>query len=195
MPEFVPTHLTLWKRPDCYAGPDWSNWCTIVTRHRDSDILGESNWECAVDILETAANRVGQRRCTLNIDPPWISNVAGKSDTREPVRCIQTATDSHWAVGWCEALRVHKDSPPSILRAADDIRRRLADYPILDESDYSKREWSYATELWESLDIRGRAFYIGKANKHGESISVFAARRARLPDSDCGELFQMLVRE
>src|SRR5882762_4318718 len=122
MPEFVPTYLTLWTHPDCYAGPDWSNWYTIVSRHRDSDILDESNWEAAAELLEVPARRLGERRCTLNIQPPWLRNVAIKADTRESVRCIQVPRDSHWGVGWCEALRVHKDSPPSILRAADDIR-------------------------------------------------------------------------
>ena len=179
MAKFIPEHLKLWTHPDCYAGPDWSNWYTVVSRHRDSHILDESNFECAAEILETAAKRLGARRCLVKEDG-------------QRMRCIETARDRHWAVGWCEALRVHKDSPASILRAADDIRRRLASYPILDDSDFGQREFDYIRECWESCDVRGRLDYIRTANKHGESISRFAARRPDLPRDDNGGLYQLL---
>lgn len=183
MARFAPEHLELWTKADNYGGRDWSDWYVVETRHRDSDRLSESNWDSAFAILDAAARRLGERRCTL-------------TDDGHPVRCIEVARANHWAVGWCEALCVHKDSPPSILRAADDIRRRLADYPVLDESDYGQREFDYAAQQWADFDLRDRLFYIGRANESaGEEISIFAARRPSLPAADMGGLLQMLARE
>lgn len=55
-------------------------WLKVITRNRDSDILTESNFQCALDQL------------------------GGESDTVEIFRF------GHWACGWWEALAVKKGS-------------------------------------------------------------------------------------
>jgi len=180
---FEPTRLKMWERSNNYTGRDWSDWYVVVSHNRDSDLLDESNWHCATELLEAPARRLGDRRCTIK-------------DHGQPTRCIEVATFNHWGVGWIEALCVHKDSPPSVLRAADYIARRLENYPVLDDSDYSQREFDYARDYWQRADVRERLHYIKAANdRAGEEISIFAARRPTLPESDMGGLLQMLARE
>lgn len=67
-----------WKRPDSYAGPDHDDTIQVIGRHRDSDLLAQSNFEVALDRL------------------------GGESATVEVVR------DSHWAFGWVETIFVSK---------------------------------------------------------------------------------------
>jgi hypothetical protein len=49
----------------------------------------------------------------------------------------------HWAVGWVDgyALRVYRDGAiTDAFRKYCELRSALADYPVLDEEDYSRRE-------------------------------------------------------
>jgi hypothetical protein len=73
---------TPWDSLSNYAGdlPD-PNWLCLMSRNRDSDLLVESNWECALKIL------------------------GGESDT------VQISRTGHWACGWIEWLSVLKGSP------------------------------------------------------------------------------------
>ena len=65
-----------------YAGEiPAENWCVVMTRNRDSDILTESNWESALEML------------------------GGESDS------VQIFRFGHWACGWWEALCVLENSP------------------------------------------------------------------------------------
>jgi hypothetical protein len=48
---------------------------------------------------------------------------------------------SHWAVGWIDEI-AHDTGHPATVAAVAAIAARLADYPVLDESDYAESEWS-----------------------------------------------------
>ena len=90
---------------------------------------------------------------------------------------VQVHRFGHWACGWLEVLLV--DPTNADKRAiAEDIARRLEDYPCLDEDDFSNREYQAATEYWARMSISERVEWL----KRERDISVFAARRAELPE-------------
>lgn len=95
------------------------------------------------------------------------------------------ASASHWAVGWVEVLYMLPTATESEMDEAESMLAALADYPILDEDDLSRREMDAAYEYWNgwtgSADIQHRIREIQYWNKnrrgHWEKpIPIFAAR-------------------
>ena len=155
-----------WTRPDSYIAFDDSanpvGHYVIAAQHRDSDVLERSNFEC------------------IKRD---MSELPGSDNW------LYTFSASHWAVGWVEYLILRNDAPETALGMAAEIVAALEDYPVYDESHYSDLEYTEICEAWESLTPRGRAAAI----KHtGANCSIFAARRAFLPEDDNGALWQFL---
>lgn len=109
-----------------------------------------------------------------------LAAIGGESETVEIVR------ESHWACGWIEWIAIHQDDETA-LKAADDIMARLADYPVVNEDDWSRLEFEEACAFWESLSVRGRAEYCKRAD-----ISIFAARHDYLPEDPNGYLLELL---
>jgi hypothetical protein len=144
--ECGPKHLKRWTRPECYFGAEWSEYYSAG--------VGQSRDS---DCLKQSNFAV------------MLSELGGESDTVIVVR------ESHWAVGWVEWIAIHQ-SDTAALAAADAQCGRLEDYPILDEMDWSEREWNAACETWERTGLRDRIEYCGRAG-----ISIFAARRAEVP--------------
>ena len=151
--------LERWTRPDSFLAMD-SGWqyspeCFVfLGRHRDSDIITESNFNVALERL------------------------GGESDTVKVVR------ESHWAVGWVEWIAIH-ESDNEALELARDMVDSLNDYPILNESDFSGREWDAAHEYWESLDLSERVDLC-----RDSAISIFAARCESIPPQDNGPIYE-----
>lgn len=109
---------TGWDNMSNYMGeipPD--NLYVIMGRNRDSDILTESNWDCALEEL------------------------GGESDS------VVIHRFGHWACGWIEYLTVASGTPAHDKGAQ--IVKRLDDYPVLDEDDFSRREMDRANEVWK----------------------------------------------
>ena len=94
---------------DNYSGPDLGDMVVVCGRNRDSDILTESNFNAALDLLGGESKNVKVERF------------------------------GHWGCGWLELILVNPKSLKH-LKIAYDISKRLADYPVLDESDYSNRQ-------------------------------------------------------
>ena len=113
-----------WKRFDSFAWlgkPDDSeNWTVVYTSNRDSDLLTESN---------AAAIAAAMEPFTEGDNPDAIAE-----------------RHSHWACGYVDgySIRVYgEDGEPTAAFATwCDIQARLDDYPVLDESDWSEREWN-----------------------------------------------------
>ena len=88
----TPENLERWTRPD-----DWASWvdhwaysseCFVfIGRHRDSDILTETNFRVALEAL------------------------GGESDTVEIIR------EGHWAVGWVEWIAIHESDSKALRTA------------------------------------------------------------------------------
>lgn len=69
-----------------------------------------------------------------------LTSLGGESETCEIHRF------GHWGCGWFELILLHPDRETE----ADSIESALADYPVLDDSDYSERECEALSESWES---------------------------------------------
>jgi hypothetical protein len=79
----------------------------------------------------------------------------------------------HWGPGWFEIIIAH----PRRGGEVDEIEASLADYPVLDDSDFSEREWRRASDWWMSCGMGERIRICGKYNE-----SIFAARRDEIPE-------------
>jgi hypothetical protein len=77
-------YLNRWRRAPNYIGHEWPEWFVVLGRHRDSDILTNSNFECVLKAL------------------------GGESET------IRVIRESHWAVGWVEWLGIHESSEATL---------------------------------------------------------------------------------
>jgi hypothetical protein len=117
---YIPAHLVKWTRPANYGGADWPDYYSFG--------FGRSRDS---DALERS-----NFRCAL-------AAVGGESKTVAVVR------ESHWAVGWVEWIAIH-ESDAETLRAADAVRARYADYPVIDEDDFAREEMTEANEIWRT---------------------------------------------
>lgn len=114
-----------WREFDCFVwyqedveSPD--DWAIIYTHNRDSRLLDLSN-----------ASVIGRE-----LEPFTTSDGANPDVVME--------CHSHWAVGWVNgfSIRVYKDGQiTDAFRKYHEIAERMDDYPILDETDYSNREY------------------------------------------------------
>jgi len=100
--------------------------------------------------------------------------------------CINKAFDNefvitwragHWAVGWVEYFGIAENAPDEMIIEAAEIVAALADYPILDESDYSERQYEAVQEYWENESIRYRLEIFKDSGAAEEGQSVFCIRR------------------
>lgn len=115
-----------WKKIDNFvwfdSPEDEDTWTIISPEHRDSTLIDKSNSEA-------------------------IQAALGADEFSDDV-IIGSAT--HWAVGWVThiCIRVY-DAAGNItpaFRELVDIQLRLQEYPVLDDEDYSRRE--YEASLW-----------------------------------------------
>lgn len=108
--------------------------------------------------------------------------LGGESET------VVVVCETHWAVGWVEWIGIH-ESDAAALEAADDMAAALEDYPVLNEDDWSEREWNAAHDWWRDMGLQAR---IEVCARFG--VSIFAARRKdELPRDDTGAIFDYLI--
>jgi hypothetical protein len=81
----------------------------------------------------------------------------------------------HWGPGWFEIVLIDPDRA-DLVAIAGDIESALDDYPVLDDDDYSAREFEEAEQAW--IDT-GAGERIRILSRHG--LSIFAARRDEIP--------------
>lgn len=161
-------YLETWKHPDCYGGFSPDGDYLILSRHRDSQLLDESNWDVACKSLNAEAYDGGREGFA----------------TRPTVYHWRAG---HWAVGWIECLMVRADAPDNVLNEAGEIVCSLADYPVLSDDDYSEREYAAICDYWGRLPVADRVHELQRAG-----LCIFAARRDALPEDPAGALFERL---
>jgi hypothetical protein len=107
------------------------DWAIVYSHHRDSGLLDQSNSAAIAEALEPFCE------CS---DPDVIPEY-----------------HHHWAVGWIDgfAIRVfcHGEITEAF-RTYHEITQRLAACPVLDEGDYSRREYESTLENIESYGWR-----------------------------------------
>lgn len=100
----------------------------------------------------------------------------------------------HWANGWFEILIVKPDSEAH--RYGEHVAQALADYPILDEMDFSEREWEEVNETWKHCySVGERVALIREHNSRAGMeyhLSIFAARRDEIPQGDTGYIYDRM---
>jgi hypothetical protein len=153
-----PKHLKRWSMPPSYFGAEWRDYFSAG--------VGQSRDS---DCLEQSNFAV------------MLEALGGETETVIVVR------ESHWAVGWVEWIAIH-EADAKALAKADEQCERLAQYPVLDEDDFCRREWEEQCQTWESAGLQGRIDYCRRAG-----ISIFAARRNELPEDDNGQLGELLL--
>ena len=128
-----------WTLPANYAGEHWDDYYSAG--------VGQSRDS---DALERS-----NFRCMLNA-------LGDESDTVIVVR------EGHWAVGWVEWIAIHKDDHAH-LEIADKIKGKLADYPVIDEEDWSREEMEEANDVWrDCYSPQDRIEYIREHRSHFE---------------------------
>ncbi len=120
-----------WQEFSCfcwYEKPeDAENWAIVYTHNRDSGLLDQSN----AAVIGKALHPFSEG------DAPDV----------------RFESHNHWAVGHVDgfSIRVFKDGQiTDAFRVLADLNERMEDYPILDESDYSDREWEATYENVQS---------------------------------------------
>ena len=73
-----------WSRSKNYIGESYNDYYVLLSRHRDSGLVEESNFWSALKVLN------------------------GESKTVKVIR------SSHWAVGWIEVILIHESDKESI---------------------------------------------------------------------------------
>ncbi|MEZ5943954.1 MAG: hypothetical protein R3C18_21365 [Planctomycetaceae bacterium] len=111
----------VWWRESELDSPE--NWMIHYTHHRDSGLLDQSNAEQIREALN---------QFTEGDDPDVVEE-----------------SHSHWAVGQIDgfSMRVFKDAEiTEAFRTFHGLMESLAAYPILDEADFSNREYEATVE-------------------------------------------------
>jgi hypothetical protein len=126
-----------WRKFSCFAWhrgyhlEDADRWAIFYTSVRDAGLLEQSNHSQIEKLLAPF---------TEGDDPEVVAE-----------------SHSHWAVGYLDGFSIRVfDNQGGITAAFKEfccIKAKLADYPILNEEDYSEREYAatlenYASEMW-----------------------------------------------
>lgn len=110
-----------WFRKDELEDAD--NWAVIYTHHRDSGLLDQSNAAVIAKAMQ-----------------PFVD--ADDSD-------VGAEQHSHWACGWIDgySIRVFRNGEiTEAFRTYHKLAERMDQYPILDEEDFSRREFEATLE-------------------------------------------------
>jgi len=106
----------VWHRQSEVADAD--NWAIMYTHHRDSGLIDQSN----ASVIEKALEPF-----TEGDDPDVVFE-----------------QHFHWAVGHIDgfSVRVYRNGEVTeAFKTYHELRERTADYPVLDDEDYSRREY------------------------------------------------------
>jgi len=140
---FTPEHLTLWERPNNYAGAQWPDYYRFLSRHRDSDALTRANFDAGLKAIGGEKNH---------------AELEDASDPGGALSLVKVVRENHWAVGWVEWIAIH-ESAVEQLEIADKILGRLEGYPVVDENLFSEYETDEANEVWKNC-YNPKDFYL-----------------------------------
>lgn len=112
-----------------------------------------------------------------------LKMLGGESNT------VQVCRFGHWGPGWFEIIIV---KPGSVAETtANEIEASLADYPVLDETDFSNREWESYQEGWQNYARRDFIRGLSRKFELRDCTSDFLDDDC--PDEALIEFFQSLI--
>jgi hypothetical protein len=111
----------------------------------------------------------------------FVEALGGESDT------VAIERSNHWAVGWVEYLIVDPSDTERV-KLAEDLREKLEDYPILDETAWSNLEWDEYTEAWQDY---GKSEFVRALRKKFSLSDV--AEELLDQDEELQEFFESLI--
>jgi hypothetical protein len=142
------------------AMEDKQEWIVAPVSHtRDSLALEESNYRSAMREFD-------------KLDPDYNDH--------------EEHSFGHWGPGWYEIIILRPAS--KCWETAVEIEGALADYPILDDEDFSELEWEEAQTAWGYTDLRERIKLCAE-----EGLSIFTARHDSIPQGDSGRIYEQMI--
>lgn len=97
----------------------------------------------------------------------------------------------HWAVGWVKYLMLDKGASKEVIAKCEEINNDLADYPVINEDDYSERLYNAIYDLWDKSSMSDRIDYC-----HEAGVPIFAARHNDfIQDDRLYEYIQRIVEQ
>lgn len=130
------------QRDSAYWG-ERGNWLVVDCLTRDSDCLTRSNYRTFIKLLGGKGTEGAKGTQEIN------ENLA-----------IEEAT--HWACGWLQYLIINPECA-ELIAIAEKAHGRIADYPVLDENDFSELETEEANDVWrDCYRPKDRLEYIRK---------------------------------
>ena len=143
-----------WFRQNEVEHPE--NWAIFYTSHRDSGLLDQSN---------AAAIAKEMQPFTEGEDPDVVFE-----------------SHNHWAVGHIDgfSIRVFRNTEiTDAFKKYHELAERLADYPVLDEEDYSQREFEATIENLTDAAWRLQNEYDLPDDWEGDVFEWFANHNCR----------------
>jgi hypothetical protein len=161
----------------------------------ESIVANPSGWDSSANYIgETLFNGLEvvmtrSRESDLLTESNWdtaLTMLGGESDS------VVIHRFGHWACGWWEALCVMPNTAAYII--GEDIVKSLANYPVLDEEDWSQREDEEAQQVWaDRYNDRERVEYIRNSrnefNFH-DFAEMLAVARGKYFNGYASELIQ-----
>lgn len=101
-----------------------------TSRTRDTGVREDSNFEC------------------------FLAALGGEGEYVEVHRF------GHWGPGWYEIILVSPRAPEEMLKCMVDMTNALANYPVVDDEDYSARREAECERVWNAASIKDRWHYL-----------------------------------
>lgn len=175
-------HLTRYRTPSNYVGAEWPEFFPVYSHHRDSDHLTESNWDAIV-------RELGAVDALQDDSRVWTRQDA------QPAAII--VREGNPFTGWGEWVGV-QDNAFALLLKADALLERIAQYPVLNDEDLSRREWEDVERYWREMSPRERLDAL-KQSHTGRAFATWKELRAAIRSDefpsafdDSGSLFDRL---
>ena len=105
-----------------------------------SNYMGESFTDYFVLLSHSRDSRILE-------ESNWYSAIKILDEKKAEYQIIRS---SHWLCGWVEMIIIHENNQDSI-DIGNDILEQIEKYPVLDDSDFSDREWEAISELADQI--------------------------------------------
>jgi hypothetical protein len=125
--------------------------------HKGAFLADNRNW-LVIPVMQTR-NSGPLDRSNFEVA---LAMLGGENDN------IQVHRFEHWGPGWFEIIIIDPANV-ELVKIAEGIETALADYLVLDENDFSAKEYAAALEIWQNCyNAQARIEYIRKHRNYFE---------------------------